>query len=37
VVLVDTNLKIRHTINFTTETANAPGRPTRRAPVDDEP
>jgi len=37
VVLVDTNLKIRHTINFTTETANAPGRPTRRAPVDEEP
>src|SRR6185295_852059 len=37
VVLVDTNLKIRHTINFTTETANAPGRPTRRAQVDDEP
>jgi hypothetical protein len=37
VVLVDTNLKIRHTINFTTETANSPGRPTRRTPVDEEP
>jgi hypothetical protein len=37
VVLVDTNLKIRHTINFTTETANSPSRPTRRAPVDEEP
>ena len=37
VVLVDTNLKIRHTINFSTETANAPGRPTRRTQVDEEP
>jgi hypothetical protein len=37
VVLFDTNLKIRHTINFSTEAANAPGRTTRRVPVDEEP
>jgi hypothetical protein len=37
VVLVDTNLKIRHTVKFS-ETANVPGRqPTRRNSVDDEP
>jgi IPT/TIG domain len=38
VVLIDTNLKIRHTVTFTTETANSPSRPpARRPPVDDEP
>lgn len=37
VMLVDTSLKIRHTITFTTEAANSPGRPTRRTPVDEEP
>jgi hypothetical protein len=37
VVLIDTNLKIRHSLTFT-ETPNAPGRPSnRRTPVDDDP
>jgi hypothetical protein len=37
VVLIDTNLKVRHTITFS-ESANSPARPsTRRTPVDEEP
>lgn len=36
IVLIDTNLKIRHTLTFT-ETANSPSRPNRRNPVDEEP
>jgi hypothetical protein len=38
VVLIDTNLKIRHTITFSTEAANSARPPARRNPVvDDEP
>jgi hypothetical protein len=36
VVLVDTNLKIRHTITFSNETSNSQTRPPTRR-IDDEP
>src|SRR6185503_5895639 len=37
VVLIDTNLKIKHTITFSSDSANSSRPPTRRTPVDDEP
>jgi hypothetical protein len=38
IVLIDTNLKIRHTITFSSDSANPQSRPpTRRTPVDDDP
>ena len=37
VVLVDTTLKIRHTLTFSTESSSNPSRPPNRRAVDDEP